>query len=196
MDYNYFNELMQNFINKGNFTTPFVDCLITNKNNSGLIKALENGLMIYDYDDTQFDSDKLIMTRTSFSAFIKKDLLNSFSKNLSKFDIFVCVHDHINDHSYVYFRGKKLEFQNIDLTTKFQIIHDELGNPFIKKLEHVWDHGSNIEELKKCITNEQLINNMMQNLIDISVIDTNYNKKGINILDLSLRVLDDLNICN
>lgn len=177
---NNFDELINKLLHQYNlnsFISPFKDChidCITDQDKFILTNLLKKGLWIFDY--TQNKQNKIdIFTRPNISAFIKKDIFDSFAKMLSGHNIFIGIHDHLSDHSFVYKNGLVKEWNNEeDFITKFKLCFNDLGNPYITNLEHIWDYGSNMNELLKLFDDKQLADYFFNNFIEISIINKNF----------------------
>ena len=149
---------------------------ITDKNKKDLCTLLSNNVWVFDYVPYKKITNNYgnkQYTRTNFSAFINKKIVDNIAKELSRNNVIVCIHDHMSNLSYVYKNGKQFNFKECDLVTKFELCFNNHGNPYINQLEHVWDYGSDIESLKPVLKQElfEYINN---NYVEISVVEQSF----------------------
>ena len=136
---------------------------------AGLLKY---HLWIYNYCPKKIKKrhSKSIHYRENYSAFIERKIAKKFATELSKQSHFVGFHDHLNNKSTIYINGEEKVWMKEDFVTVFEMQYDELGNPSHKKKEHIWDYGTNIEELREILTDSPLYKSFIENYIEISVI--------------------------
>jgi hypothetical protein len=153
---------------------------VSDANKNIVIELLKKECWIFDYFPNGIekcrDEKSEIYSRGHFSAFIKRELADDFSYEMSLCSNFVGLHDHLNEDSYIFKNGVKKKWNSEeDFTTRFKVIYDNLGNPtkFIKT-EHIWDYGSQIEEIKNILNDQQLINSFLEKYVEISVIEPNF----------------------
>lgn len=177
-----FSELMNTLIQKinlGNYESGFGDYELTNITNEikfQLINLMMNDVWIYDY--VPYNNEEYY-TRTNFSGLVKRNIVKNVFKQLSKNNIIVVIYDHLSETSYMYDNGKKCDFGNCDLITKFKLCFDDHhGNPSITKLEHIWDYGSDIELLEP-IVSQELFKYIIDNCVEISVINKSFNNDSL-----------------
>jgi hypothetical protein len=185
-----FSELMNVLIQKinlGNYESEFGNYELTNITDeikSQLINLMNNDLWIYDY--TPYSNEEHY-TRTNFSAFVKSDIIKPIFKQLSKHNIIVVIHDHSSAIPYMYNNGKKCNFENCDcdLITDFKLCFDDYGNPFVTKIAHIWDYGSDMELLESIVSHE-LYQYIIDNYVQISVVNKSFTN------DLILEKLNEI----
>lgn len=196
---NSFDELTHYLISKykyNDFKTNFGDYELKFTNNiekEYIIQIIKMGMWIFDYRSSQFlisVNKNITFTRANLSAFINKKIVHSFAQQLSFNNLFVGIH---NDNQMDIYKNGIIQKWNKkdDFLTGFQLIFNELGNPNIQKTEHVWNYASDIESLNNFIDNKILVNNIMENYLEISIINNNFGNDD-SILKLCHDILLDI----
>lgn len=161
-----------------------------------IIKLLKYSFLTYDFytDSRLIINKKEIITRSNLLGFIKKDIVDKFSKSLSKQNIIVGLHDHLSDISYLYKDGKKRKWNKAKIVISYEIFTDKWGNPSIldnqEKL-YIFDYGSNIYELSDLLNNNKLKETIINNYVEVSIINSNFNIH-INLLHSILKILEQI----
>lgn len=134
------------------------------------------GILVFDYCNSyitpKYDSDNnnyMEYSRYNISAFINKNDVDRFAKELSKKNYYIIVHNH-RGPNYFYDTGvKKPLTRNVDFITKYNIKHDQFGNPSIENLEHICDFGSDIFSFQNVLESRPF-NYLYDNFVEVSII--------------------------
>jgi hypothetical protein len=185
-----FTNLTKSIIDKyPDFGDYEVKCL-NNEEKKYVIEIAKLGMYIFDYSPSEFTVDKQIkFTRSNFSAFMNKNLVEDFAKEIIKQNLLIGTHDHKNGKVLIFKNGTFEKWSdNIDFTTTFQISFGKYGNPSLKNIEHVSNYEGDINMFKNIINDEQLINYLLDNFIEISVVNKSFSDET-SVVKLSLDAL-------
>lgn len=182
--YNSFEELLDQLALQTNLnnTLKLGDYEVSGINDSNrnhFTTLLKNNILIFDYTPTKITNFNY--TRFNFSAFIKLSHIYELAHQISSLGYFVGIHD--SNTSHIYKNGIHKTWNTSDFLTSFKLDFNELGNPMIKKLEHIWDYGNDIELLKKMLNSDEKYEEIRKNYAEITVIaesfDPNHNDSKV-----------------
>lgn len=157
------------------------------------IHLLKNGIFIFDYTPTNHTDTQY--TRFNFSAFVKRSMIYDLAHKISLLGYFAGVHDPNSDTPHIYYNGiHKTWNKSHDFLTNFKIDFNELGNPVLTKLEHVWDYGNDIEVLRNLIDTEEY-QSIKNNYAELTVIANSFDKThdDVNMLENIVNIITKKN---
>jgi hypothetical protein len=142
-------------------------------------KLYDNQIWVYKYTPSTDE-----YSRSSLHLFAPKDIARGLAERLSSDgNLFVGIHPHQDNKSVLYDNGEKERWYGRDLLTKYKLVKDECGNPVIRKLEHVWDYGSFIDEIgvdrTNFFANPDITKEILNNYIEMSIVEKEFNQREL-----------------
>lgn len=182
LKYNSFEELLKNIPIQINTSisvklADYEISGITDHTRKLLIELLGYNIYIYDYTPTTISNN--CFTRLNCSSFVPKNIAFELAQELSSNGYFVGIHNAKSEIGHLYKHGHGIIWTNKnDFTTSFKLEYNSLGNPMIKNIEHVWDYGSDVDFLKKFITDAET-----NEYVELTIVAESFNTTSDTLLD-------------
>lgn len=123
--------------------------------------------------------------RAYLCGFMPRYLVDHFAQEVSKLGKFVGIYDHLNsDETRLYQSGVPKKWKTTDdvkmedFVVKYHLWYTKDGNPFIKPYKHIYDYGSEIDELEGYFEKKELEEEFMKHYVEIAVIESTFDQTG------------------
>lgn len=132
--------------------------------------------------------------RSYLCGFLHRSVANRFAKYLSRMDKIVGVYDNVDlSKTTLYVDGVPEQWtKEDDYTVSYNVVFDNKGNPVIKPSKHIYDYGSEIDQLEGYFTDKDLEKEFLEQFIEVAVISSTFNEEDDNLFKLCADVLEEI----